>query len=513
LLQVFGVRLGLGAVLAIFVALAVVRSLLNWRALLLTQAIELDFLRDVRISLFSDIARANWSFLRRKRPADLMSSLTNETGRLSTAVYFALQLPARAIIVAAHVVTASLLSLKLTLAAVGTGLLLAWLMRSRLTESFRLGKTLSAANERYYHSITEFFAGLKIAKSYLAENQYVSAFATASDEVRDNYYSFTKRQASARLLQEIVTAGSVAAFLAVSAGWLQMPIAEVLVLALIFYRLLPMVHGLQQSAQQLLHVAPAAEAVLGLSRDCAAEREPSSLDRPRLVMRREIGMDAVFFGHDAAVGHVLKDVSLRLPAGALTVISGPSGAGKSTLLDLLAGLLRPDEGAILIDGVALTDAATKAWRASVAYVLQDPFLFHASIRANMQVSKPDASDDEIEAALRAGGALDFVDALPEGLDTIVGDRGSRFSGGERQRLALSRALLRKPSLLILDEPTSSLDARSEQAVLEEVEALKGRVTMVLVTHRPERFTAADQAFTLEGGRLLRTARSSAPQEA
>ena len=461
--QRFGMRLNLVGVLALFLGVVVVRSFLNRQRDLTLIRLRLNFLRDTRVGLYSAIAHANWSFLRERRPADLLSALTAETDRLNNAVYYALQLPARVAILAAHVAAACLIAPAPTFAALGVGLLLAWLVRGRLAESLRLGKMLSIAYKDYYHLVSEFLAGLKITKTFVAEERHVSAFASAIDAVRGNFVSVTRNQANARLAQEIAGACSVVIFLWGSVALFHMPIAEVLVLALIFYRLLPMVQALQQDAQQLLHMAPAAQTILGLSRACAAAREtPAGQAQQAFALNRDIRFEHVSFRHGENDPHALTDVSLRLQAGTLTVLSGPSGAGKSTLLDLLAGLLRPDQGKIWIDGRELTDGLTPAWRRSIAYVLQESFLFHDTIRANLLVAKPDASETEIREALSLSGTAAFMDALPHGLDTIVGDRGARFSGGERQRLALARALLRQPSLLILDEPTSSLDARNEQ---------------------------------------------------
>lgn len=503
MLRQFGVKLDLVGVLALFVALAAARALLARQSDLYLTALRLNFLRDVRVDLYSAIAHANWTFLRQRRPADLLAALTAETDRLDTAVYFALQMPGRAVVVAAHVAAAAMIAPTLTAAALGTGVLLAWLVRGQLRESLRLGETLSESYQDYNHLVTEFLAGLKIAKTYVAEDQYVSAFAGAVDGVKDNLLSFTENHNNARIVQELAGAASVAVFLGVSAGLLHLPAAQVLVLALIFYRLLPQVQGLQQAAQQLLHVAPAARTILTLMADCAAAREaPPGRRQPEAIpLDREIRFDHVTFAHGENDTPALKDVCLSLPRGTLTILTGPSGAGKSTLLDLLAGLLRPDEGRICVDDRELTGDVAHRWRRSIAYVLQEPFLFHATIRANLLAAKPDASETELHEALALAGAADFVDARPQRLDTVVGDRGARFSGGERQRLALARALLRKPSLLILDEPTSSLDAASERMAMESIIGLKGRLTMVLVTHRPEVARGADQLLRLENGVL------------
>ena len=503
LLQRFGMRLNLISVLALFLGLAVARSFLIRQSNLDLTNLRLNFVRDTRVRLYSAIAHANWSFLRQRRPADLLSALTAETDRLDSAVYYALQLPGRAVIITAHVGAACLIAPVPTFAALGVGLLLAWLVRGRLAESLRLGEMLSTAYQDYYHLVSEFLAGLKITKTFVAEDRHISAFAGAIDEVKGNLTSFAGNQANARLAQEIAGACAVVIFLWGSVAVFHMPITEVLVLALIFYRLLPMVQALQQDAQQLLHMAPAARTILGISRACAAASEtPAGQPQQAFGLSRDIRFEHVSFRHSENDAHALTDVSLRLPAETLTVLSGPTGAGKSTLLDLLAGLLKPDQGKIWIDDRELTEALAPAWRRSIAYVLQESFLFHDTIRTNLLVAKADASESEIREALTLSGTAAFVDALPQGIDTIVGDRGARFSGGERQRLALARALLRQPSLLILDEPTNSLDARNEQIILEGIEALKGRLTMILVTHRPERVQRADQSLRIDGGKLV-----------
>ena len=504
LLQRFGMRPNLIGVLALFLSVAVARSFVIRQNDLDLARLRLDFLRDTRVRLYSVMAHANWSFLRRRRPADLLSALTAETDRLDSAVYYALQLPGRAVLIAAQVAAAFFIAPALTLAALGVGLLLAWLTRGLLGESLRLGEMLSTAYQDYFHLVSEFLAGLKITKTFVAEERHVSAFAGAIDEVRGNLVSFARNQANARLVQEVAGACSIVFFLWGSVVLFRMPIAEVLVLALIFYRLLPMVQVLQQDAQQLLHTAPAARTIVDLARACTAARETGEcLPQPVFGLHRDIRFERVSFRHDENGVHALSDVSLRLPAGTLTVLSGPSGGGKSTLLDLLAGLLKPYQGTVWIDDLELTEGLAPAWRRSIAYVLQESFLFHDTIRTNLLIAKPDASEGEIREALTLSGTAAFVDALPQGVDTVVGDRGARFSGGERQRLALARALLRKPSLLILDEPTSSLDEHSEQIILNGIERLKGFMTMIMVTHRPERLQRADQFLRIDGGKLVR----------
>jgi ABC-type multidrug transport system fused ATPase/permease subunit len=183
-------------------------------------------------------------------------------------------------------------------------------------------------------------------------------------------------------------------------------------------------------------------------------------------------------------------------------IVGASGAGKSTVLQSLLGFVEPTAGRVLVAGVPLHAAAAEAWRARVAWVPQRPHLFAGSVRENLLLGRPEASAAEIDRALALSHADAFVGRLPSGLDTPIGEAGERLSGGQAQRLALARALLRPPSYLLLDEPTSQLDPGTEREVLAALGALRGEATIVLVTHRLTAARSADDILILSHGRLL-----------
>jgi ATP-binding cassette, subfamily C, bacterial len=180
-------------------------------------------------------------------------------------------------------------------------------------------------------------------------------------------------------------------------------------------------------------------------------------------------------------------------------IAGPSGSGKTTLIDLVIGLLNPDAGTIRIDGVALNTLDRAAWRAGIGYVPQEMFLFHDTIYSNITLGDGGLTRADARAALRAAGAWAFVSALPDGMDTVVGERGSRLSGGQRQRIALARALVRTPRLLILDEVTTALDPRTEAEICATLAGLKGAVTILAVSHQPAIVAVADLVYHLSDG--------------
>ncbi len=192
----------------------------------------------------------------------------------------------------------------------------------------------------------------------------------------------------------------------------------------------------------------------------------------------------------------LENVSLTIPAGAFVGVVGPSGAGKTTFLDLAAGLLPPQAGAIQVHGCELAGPRLGPHRAGLAYVAQDPFLFDDTIRRNLLWSQPGCSDAQMHEALDLAGASELLGGLEQGLDTRIGERGVLISAGERQRLALARAILRRPTLLILDEATNAIDVASERAVLEGIASLRPRTTILMVAHRRESLSLCDHLLEI-----------------
>ncbi|WP_343216518.1 ABC transporter ATP-binding protein [Deinococcus aestuarii] len=232
----------------------------------------------------------------------------------------------------------------------------------------------------------------------------------------------------------------------------------------------------------------------------AVAERPGARPLPEPV-RGEVRFEDVTFGYDPA-RPVLEGLSLSVPAGQRVAILGESGAGKSTLLGLVPRQYDPLAGRVLLGGVDVRDLTLESLRTHAVTMPQDTFLFHDTVLANVRYARPDATPGEVEAALRAAHALDFVRALPEGLETVVGERGVRLSGGQRQRLAIARTLLARPAVLLLDEPTSAVDAESEALVVAALDELMRGRTALIVTHRLSLARGADRVLVLAGGRIV-----------
>jgi ATP-binding cassette subfamily B protein len=260
--------------------------------------------------------------------------------------------------------------------------------------------------------------------------------------------------------------------------------------------------GVQTDVQSSLALFDRIFEYLDLPVDIVEAEQPVVL-RPEELLG-EVRFERVSFryGADPDDRWTLRDIDLVVPAGTRTAVVGETGAGKTTLGYLVARLYEPQEGRVTIDGVDVRDASLASLAATVGVVSQETYLFHASVRENLRFARPDATDEEIEDAARTARIHDLIASLPEGYDTVVGERGYRFSGGEKQRMAIARTVLRNPPVLILDEATSSLDTQTEAAVQRELERLAEGRTTITIAHRLSTVRDADQIVVLDEGRIV-----------
>jgi len=242
---------------------------------------------------------------------------------------------------------------------------------------------------------------------------------------------------------------------------------------------------------------------LDLPIDIVEAEHPVELRRDEVL--GEVRFEHVWFrygGEGSDDGWTLRDVNLVVPAGTRTAIVGETGAGKTTLGYLVARLYETQEGQVTIDGVDIRKLSLSSLAATVGVVAQETYLFHASVRENLRFAKPDATDEEIEASARTARIHELIESLPDGYDTVVGERGYRFSGGEKQRMAIARTILRNPPVLVLDEATSSLDTQTEAAVQAELERLAEGRTTITIAHRLSTVRDADQIVVLDHGQIV-----------
>ncbi|MDB4947872.1 MAG: transporter ATP-binding protein [Gemmatimonadetes bacterium] len=496
-----GMRPSLPGVLLLYVAAISTQALFQRAQTLAAYQVEQRTVLRLRTRLYRSVAEARWLFLARQRASDFVHALTAEVDRLGSATSHLLNMLGQGAASAVYLLIALRISPAATATALGSGGLLLVALRGMRREAGRSGRDLSESTGDLFAAATEHVQAIKVVKSYGAEGRSVAAFAALGAERLRAFGRAASAYADARAAFTVGSVLLLAAATWLALGVLRLPVAVALLLVFVFSRLVPRLATLQQQWQMAAHELPAREAVLDLAERCEAERETLGEPGEPIAPRDAIRFHGVAFGYEGR-DPVLRGVTLSVPARRTTALVGTSGAGKTTVADLLMGLATPSTGRITLDGAELTGQMLQRWRGGIGYVAQDTVLFHQSVRANLLWARPDAAEDEMRAALSAAAALEFVEALPAGLDTVIGDRGVRLSGGERQRLALARALLRRPALLILDEATSALDPENERRILDAIAGLHGRTTILLITHRLATVRDADVIHVLDGGRVV-----------
>jgi ATP-binding cassette subfamily C protein LapB len=250
------------------------------------------------------------------------------------------------------------------------------------------------------------------------------------------------------------------------------------------------------------HNAKTALTALDQIVDRPVERPVGAHFLSRASLRGDIELRDVSFAYPHSTANALRGVSLRIAAGEKVAILGRTGSGKSTLLRLMLGLYRPHAGAVLVDGIDLRQLDPGELRRNIGYVPQDIMLFYGSLRENLAIGMPHVEDAEIVQALAIGNMAEFVDQHPQGIDMQVGERGESLSGGQRAGIAIARAVIHRPPILLLDEPTGSMDHTSEEAVKARLQAFGQDRTMVIVTHRTSLLEIVDRIIVTDNGRIV-----------
>lgn len=507
-------HLPLEAILVAIVALVAMQALVARYKNLALNDLALSVVDRLRIELFSSIAHARWDHISRQRSSDLTQVMTMEIDRAQAGAFGFIMIIQNMLLIGIYGILTLLVSPALTAIAVLVGIGALLIMRPLRQRAAQHGHISLELRQRQQRTVNDLVTGLKVAKSFSAESRFTEALKQALGEVRVASRRFTALLANANVIMQVLGAALAASFVFLAVREFAIPIERVVVVLVILMRVTPRVTALGDQINALLISLPAFEAVKQATQECAlAAEHVEPVSAPVEAPRQSIVLDRVLYSYEGGAGRfTLGPISCTIEIGKIHAIVGPSGAGKSTFVDLLLGLLRPQSGAVLLDSAPIRDAQAPAWRRLCAYVPQESFLFSGTVADNLRFGAPDANDDALWRALDQASALDFVEALPDGLNTQVGERGADLSGGERQRLALARALVRRPSVLVLDEPTSALDELNQRLICASLRALRQKMTIVIVSHQPALTAIADTIFTLEAGKLMDQV-TGAPQAA
>ena len=448
---------------------------------------------------FKHFMEARWSFFSGQKQGMLINSFTREIGVASSAFASLGRMFAGIVQGICFLVVPICISWQVTLASVGAALLLAAPFLLLGKPAYRLGQQTTATANELTIVIQEGLSLAKVILGFAKQHKHVQALREAFDRHRKAAVrSLTLQYAQPAAYQPLGVA--VLVFGLYIARKTNLPFSELTVIFYALLRILPMVGHFVNDKSILENSFPAYEQINDLARQ-ALELRQTSGKRAFTGFKQAVVVEHVSFAYP---GHppCIQEINMMIPKGKMVAIVGKSGAGKSTLIDIIMMFSEPLDGQIYVDGVPLHEFDINSYRKHIGYVPQDSILFNMSIADNLLWANEAATNEDIKEACQQANAHEFIEKFPEGYDTLVGDRGVRLSGGQLQRIALARAILVKPALLILDEATSSLDTNSERLIQQAIDKIAKQTTVIVIAHRLSTIANADYVYALRRGRVV-----------
>ncbi|MFZ3043664.1 MAG: ABC transporter ATP-binding protein [Minisyncoccia bacterium] len=463
--------------------------------------ISADFLGKESENVMRKALLARWPFSLKQKIGTMHNTLVRDiqqTGALLGAVAQVVQSFTGFLM---YLLVAVNISPVMTLYAMGGGVILLFALRPFLRRSRNIGNQAAGVEKQFAQFLSEHIIGMKSIKTAGAER---AAIADGVAHIRLlRHLSIRQSLVStmgASFFQPAAIVIVVLLFLLTyhSPGFSIISFAASLYL---IQKIFTYLESGQNSLQSINVLLPYAKNVAIFKRELDIHRESSEGAAP-FAFAKELSFKGISFSYDEGKKPVLDNVDFSIQAGETIGLIGPSGAGKTSVADLLLRLFKPNAGELLLDGIPSTDIALEAWRKHIGYVSQDVFLLNSTIEENIRFYNKELTKEDIERAAKQSNIYDFIIGLPEGFQTMTGDRGVMLSGGQRQRIALARALAGSPALLILDEATSALDHESEKLIHESIRALHGKVTVLIIAHRPSTVAEADSILVLGHGHIV-----------
>ena len=503
-------RTGLLSLLALGMILsAVLTSVFGVLQTLISTTVGQRVMHDLRTAVYGRLQRMSLAFFTRTRTGEVQSRIANDIGGMqATVTSTATSLVSNVTSVVATIVAMIALDWRLTVVSLLLLPVFVWISRRVGNERRKITTQRQKQMAAMAATVTESLSvsGILLGRTMGRSDSLTKSFSDESEELVDLEVRSNMAGRWRMAVITIVMAALPAVIYWTAGMALQMGGPEVSIGTIVAF--VSLQQGLFRPAVSLLSTGVQIQTSLALFQrifeyldlpiDITERPDPVRLDR----VKGEVRFDNVSFGYDGKGGPVLDGIDLTVPAGGSLAVVGPTGAGKSTLRYLVPRLYDVTGGRVTLDGTDVRDLDFDTLARAVGVVSQETYLFHASVAENLRFAKPDATDEELHQAAKAAQIHDHIAALPDGYDTVVGERGHRFSGGEKQRLAIARTILRDPPVLILDEATSALDTRTEAAVQDAIDALSANRTTLTIAHRLSTVRGADQIVVLDAGRAV-----------
>jgi subfamily B ATP-binding cassette protein MsbA len=495
-----------GRLVVVLVLGLLLKNTLSYLSSQITVRAQEGLVRDLRTRLFDHLLTLELGFFQRTRAGQVISAMMADVDQTKTVITASLvSLFQNLVVVLVTLAVLSQISMRLTLFTLAFVPLLVMLLQRLVRRLRRHARARSKERGEVTATVAERIGAIRLIRSYGEEAREAAAFRAQTDRYRKQVIRTQRFSSLTSPVTEVFSG-----FLVILIIWaatrpellgLEAPLAPATIIVFLMAAL---------RLTSPLKTISGFPAVMALAL-ASAERIFQVLDEPQAEVDqpgegeasfgREIVFDRVGFRYGDGAP-VLSEVSFTIPKGRVVALVGPSGAGKTTLADLLPRFHDPTEGRILLDGIPLTRLRRRSLRDLMGVVSQDTVLLNNTVLANIAYGSPRATREQVEAAAEAANAASFIRQLPQGLDTVLGERGTRLSGGQRQRIAIARALLRDPPILILDEATSALDTESERLVQQAIDRLMRERTVLVIAHRLATVRDADEIVVLDEGRIV-----------
>lgn len=499
---------GIDDVLIFMVVLVIVmfllKNLFGYLAMYFITFLRNGVLKDLRNDLYKKTIDLPVSFYSEKRKGDTIARITNDVLEIQHSFLSILELIVREPFTILFAITAMLLiSVKLTL-FVFIFIPVSGFIISRIGKSLKSHSDKVQKEQGFFLSILEeTLGGLKIIKGFNAENIFFDRFKDSTNRFFKFSNTLLNRQNLASPTSEFLGIVVIAILLWYGGQMVlvekTLPAEMFLIYMALAYQILTPAKAISKASYNIKKGNAAAERVLEI-----LETESAIKDAPNAIVKEgfteSVNVENISFKYEDQ--WVLKNFSLKVPKGHTVALVGQSGSGKSTIANLVTRFYDVNKGSITIDGINIKDMTQKSIRGLLGLVTQDSILFNDTIKGNLKVAKENASEEEIIAALKIANAWEFVETLPQGINTNIGDSGNKLSGGQKQRLSIARAVLKNPPIMILDEATSALDTESERLVQDALENMMKHRTSIVIAHRLSTIQNADTIVVLSKGKIV-----------
>jgi subfamily B ATP-binding cassette protein MsbA len=481
------------------------RSLFAYLGPIYAKLTEAAFADRLRRSIFEQLISLSLSYYSQTRSGDLVNCLTNEITIVQRGFGAVLGFAIRGSTLFIYIFSMFFISWQLSIASLVLFAMLSVFMSQFIVRVREASFPFSKANSDFTSTSIELISSIRTVQTFSTQDFERLRFNKVSEAAKKASFAISKAISINRPLAEAIASTILISVVVTGFNLFvingQLQAASLLTFMFILFRMMPLVEQVNSIRVEL---GSYGGAIVKIKQLLETEDKPYLADgfTELKSFERAIEFINVDFGYNNLEETVLKGINLSIECGKTTALVGTSGAGKTTLADLIPRLYDPSNGAILMDGIDLKDLTINSLRRRMAVVSQSTFIFNASVRYNISYGLDDVSEQLIEAAARQANALEFIQDMSEGFDTVLGDRGVRLSGGQCQRIAIARALLRKPEILILDEATSALDSVTERLIQESLDDLAKGCTVIVIAHRLSTIVRADKVVVLEKGQII-----------